>query len=97
MQEQAPALHNVYGITVGGVGVNVGEPVGVGDNVAVRVAYGVRVGRFVGVDVKVGVGVRVGANTRVGVISASSGYSSCMAEYQSRPLVNANSVKRAPA
>ena len=82
------------------MGVDVGVPVGgagVGDSVAVRVAYGVRVGRLVEVGVKVGVGVRVGANTRVGVMSASGGYNSCMAEYQSKPLVNANSVKRAPA
>ena len=79
----------VVGVPVGGTGV--------GDKVAVRVAYGVRVGRFVGVDVNVGVGVRVGASTRVGVINASGGYNSFIAEYQSNPLVNVNSVKRAPA
>ena len=77
------------------VGVNV--KVGVGDKDGVNVIRGVRVGRFVGVIVGVFVGVSVGGNTRVGVTSASAGYNSCMAEYQVRPLVNANSEKRAPA
>ena len=91
-----------YGITVGGVGVKDGRSVsvgtedGVGVDDGVNVMRGVRVGRGVAVDVDVGVGVRVGANTRVGVTSASIGYSSCMAEYQFKPLVNAYSVKRAP-
>lgn len=87
---------------VGGVGVSDGVSVGVGVKVGVRVKLGVlvgrgvRVGRFVGVVDAVCVGVSEGGRTRVGVISASSGYSSRMAEYQVRPLVNANSVKRLP-
>lgn len=72
----------VYGITVGGVCVGVGGAgvvviVGVDDGV--KVMRGVRVGRFVGVSVGVVVGVKVGARTFVGVMSASTGYSSCMA------------------
>ena len=92
-----------YGITVGGVGERVGVPVGVGVNVGVGdkrgvgVLYGVRVGRLVGVSVNVEVGVSVGGKTCVGVTSASDGYNSRIAPYQSKPLVNANSVKRAPA
>lgn len=84
---------------VGGVGVAVGGNgvfVTVGERDGVNVMRGVRVGRGVGVFVAVLVGVRDGASTRVGVTSASTGYSSCMAEYQVIPLVNANSVKRAP-
>ena len=87
---------------VGGVGegrgvvVGSGVPVGVGDKVAVPVGRGVRVGLGVSVAVAVLVGVSDGARTRVGVISASSGYNSRIAEYQSKPLVNANSLKRAP-
>ena len=90
---------------VGGVGVGIrvsvgkGVPVGsvgVGDRVGVPVGRGVRVGCGVSVAVAVRVGVREGGNTRVGVMSASTGYSSRIAEYQSNPLVNANSVKRAP-
>ena len=91
-----------YGMIVGGVGVDVGGNVAVGvdvtvgDKEGVSVIRGVRVGRGVGVSVGVLVGVRLGASTRVGVTKASTGYSSCMALYQVRPLVNANSVKRAP-
>ena len=90
---------------VGGVGegikVFVGEGVfvggaGVGERVAVPVARGVRVGAGVSVGVNVRVGVSEGGRTWVGVMSASIGYSSRMAEYQSKPLVNANSLKRAP-
>lgn len=75
---------------------------GVGVLGGVRVMVGVPVGRgvrvFVGVDVAVGVrvGVSVGGNNRVGVTRTSDGYSCSMAEYQSRPPVNTNSVKRAP-
>jgi hypothetical protein len=100
-----------YGMIVGGVGVGTGVSVGrdvfvgmgefvggagVGDNVAVPVGRGVRVGRNVSVGVNVMVGVREGGSTRVGVMSASSGYNSCIAEYQFKPPVNANSEKRAP-
>ena len=84
---------------VGGVGDSVGVSVGgagVGERVAVPVGRGVRVGLGVSVGVDVRVGVREGGRTRVGVMSASTGYSSRIAEYQSNPLVNANSVKRAP-
>ena len=80
-----------------GVPVAVGVREGVGDTLDVNVGRGVRVGIFVGVDVGVRVGVRLGARTRVGVMSASAGYNSCIALYQFNPLVNANSVKRAPA
>ena len=80
-----------------GVLVGVLELVGVGDSDGVNVIRGVRVGRFVGVRVAVLVGVRDGGKTRVGVMSASTGYNSLMAEYQVKPLVNANSEKRAPA
>ncbi len=89
----------IYGMMVGGVGVDVGGKsvnVMVGVNEGVKVMRGVRVGRGVAVDVAVLVGVRVGASTRVGVTSASAGYSSRMAVYQSEPPVRANSVKRAP-
>lgn len=87
---------------MGGVGESVGVPVGifvlvgVGDSEGVNVMRGVRVGRFVGVRVAVLVGVKDGGRTRVGVIRASTGYSSCIAEYQVRPWVKANSEKRAP-
>ena len=84
---------------VGGVGVSDGVFVGgtgVGERVAVPVGRGVRVGLGVSVGVNVRVGVNEGGRTRVGVMSASIGYSSRIAEYQSNPLVNANSVKRAP-
>ena len=74
---------------VGGGGVEVGG--GVGDIRGVFVGPGVRLG--MGVIEGVNVGGRIG----VAVYSASGGYSSSMAEYQSSPLVNANSVKRAPA
>ena len=77
------------GVFVGGAGVRV--------NVGVPVARGVRVGPLVDVGVEVRVGVREGASTCVDVTNASGGYSSRMAAYQSRPLVNVNSVKRAPA
>ena len=75
----------------------VGGKVGVGDMVGEPVGRGVRVGIFVSVAVGVRVGVRLGARTRVGVMSASGGYNSCIALYQFNPLVNANSLKRAPA
>ena len=88
-----------YGIIVGGVGEGNGVSVGIGDMVAVggRVAVGDTLAVNVGRGVRVGlfVGVRVGV--RVGVMSASGGYNSCIAPYQLKPLVNANSVKRAPA
>ncbi len=93
---------DVYGIIVGGVAVRVGVSVGpgvsvgVGERLAVLVGRGVRVGRGVSVGVKVRVGVSEGGRTRVGVISASTGYSSRMAVYQSNPPVRANSVKRDP-
>jgi hypothetical protein len=92
-------------MTVGGVGDGIGVSVGrgvvvggagVGDKVAVPVGRGVRVGLGVSVGVDVRVGVRDGARTRVGVMSASIGYNSFIAEYQSNPPVNANSLKRAP-
>ena len=88
------------GVSVG-MGVSVGRGgsvggAGVGERVAVPVGRGVRVGLGVSVEVGVLVGVREGGRTRVGVMSASMGYNSRMAEYQSRPPVNANSVKRAP-
>jgi len=98
-------LFSFYGMIVGGVGVGSdvlvgsGVPVGVtgvGERVAVPVGRGVRDGTGVSVAVAVLVGVSDGASTRVGVISASIGYSSFIAEYQSKPLVNANSLKRAP-
>lgn len=82
------------GVLVGS-GVFVGVT-GVGERVAVPVGRGVRVGLGVSVGVDVLVGVSDGARTRVGVMSASSGYNSRIAEYQSKPLVNANSLKRAP-
>jgi hypothetical protein len=78
-----------------GVAVLVGGT-GVGDRVGVAVGRGVRVGPGVDVGVNVRVGVSEGGRTRVGVISASSGYNSRIAEYQSMPPVNANSLKRAP-
>ena len=87
---------------MGGVGESVGVPVGifvlvgVGDSEGVNVMRGVRVGRFVGVRVAVLVGVKDGGRTRVGVIRASTGYSSCIAEYPVRPWVKANSEKRVP-
>ena len=93
------------GMIVGGVGegkgVFVGNGVfvggaGVGERDGVYVIRGVRVGSRVSVGVDVRVGVRDGARTRVGVISASIGYNSRIAEYQSKPSVNANSEKRAP-
>ena len=77
------------GVLVGGAGVRV--------DVAVPVARGVRVGPLVAVGVDVRVGVSEGASTRVEVTNDSGGYNSRMAVYQSRLLVNANSVKRAPA
>jgi hypothetical protein len=90
----------VGGVAVGrGVFVDVGVSVGgagVGDRLAVSVARGLRVGVAVSVGVDVRVGVSEGARTRVGVMSASIGYNSFIAEYQSRPSVNANSLKRAP-
>ena len=89
-------IEDIYGMIVGGVGVGNGVPVGVGERVAVAVERGVRVGLGVPVGVDVLVGVSDGASTRVGVISASSGYNSRIAEYQSRLLVSANSLKRAP-
>ena len=67
---------DIYGMTVGGVGVEVGGngvDVTVGDKDGVNVMRGVRVGRGVGVFVGVLVGVRDGANTRVGVTRASMG------------------------
>jgi hypothetical protein len=70
-----------HGTTVGGVDVGGGVFVGPG----VRLGMGVIEG------------VSVGGRTGVAVYSASGGYSSSMAEYQSSPLINANSVKRAPA
>ena len=88
-----------HGMIVGGVGVSVGGRGGsveVGVKDGVKVILGVRVGTFVEVGVNVGVGVKVGAKTRVGVTSASDGYNSCIAAYHVRPLVRANSVKRAP-
>ena len=78
-----------------GKGVSVGVT-GVGDRLAVSVARGFRVGVAVSVGVDVRVGVSEGARTRVGVMSASIGYNSFIAEYQSKPSVNANSLKRAP-
>ena len=70
----------------------------VGERVAdgVNVGRGVRVGNGVQVGRGVRVGVRVGGKTFVGVTSTSGGYNSSIAEYQSKPLVRANSVKRAP-
>ena len=62
----------------------------------VKVGRGVRVGNGVRVGSGVRVAVAVGGNKRVGVTSTSGGYSSSMAVYQLSPLVNANSVKRAP-
>ena len=84
-----------------GTGVSVGSGVfvggaGVGERVGVPVGRGVRVGLGVSVCVGVLVGVSDGGRTRVGVMSASIGYNSRMAVYQSRPPVNANSLKRAP-
>ena len=85
----------VGGVDVGGGGVNV--EVGNGVPLAVGVGPGVRVGRRVEVGMGVLEGVAVGASTRVGVTSTSGGYNSSMAEYQSRPPVRVNSVKRVPA
>ena len=82
------------GVSVG-AGVSVGGA-GVGERDGVSVARGVCVGSRVSVGVDVRVGVREGGRTRVGVMSASIGYNSRIAEYQSKPLVNANSLKRAP-
>ena len=92
-------------MTVSGVEDGTGELVG-GRGVGVRLSVGVRlgvpVGRGVevggGVDVGLGVrdGVEVGGSTAVAVISASSGYSCSIAEYQSSPSGIANSLKRAP-
>lgn len=90
------------GMIVGGVdeavgvmlGVNVGR--GVGVMLGVNVGRGVRVGPGVSVGIGVREGVAVGGNTAVAVSSASEGYNSSIAEYQSRPPVIANSVKRAP-
>jgi hypothetical protein len=90
------------GIMVGGVEVGSGVDVGRGVLVAVRVLVGrgvlVAVGLGPGVRDGTGVfeGVAVGGNTGVGVRRASAGYSCSIAEYQSRPSINANSVKRAP-
>ena len=91
------------GMTVGGVGVDVGVEVAVAVDVGGRVFVvvgegpGVRVGRLVSVGEGVIVGVNVGGRTCVGVISASAGYNSSIAEYQSIPPVSANSVNRVPA
>lgn len=68
-----------------GVNVAVGEMVGVGLGPLVVVGRGVRVS------------VAVGGRRNVGVTSASGGYNSSMALYQSVPPVKTNSVKRAPA
>ena len=70
---------------------------GVGESVGVPVAYGVLVGAGVLDGIGVFVGVPVGGRTGVAVYSASGGYNSSIAEFQSRPSVFANSVKRAPA
>lgn len=70
-------------VGVGGAGVKVGREVGV------LVGVGETYHR------KVGVGVRVGGITAVGVINDSGGYSSNMAERQSLPPVNTNSLNRA--
>lgn len=78
------------------MGVAEGVKVMVGVEDGVKVMRGVRVGIFVGVSVGVFVGVNVGARTFVGVISASAGYNSRMARYQSKPPVIAKVVKRAP-
>jgi hypothetical protein len=79
-----------------GVFVSVGEAVRVG-------MIGVNVGRGVGVTVgvgdwyqrEVGVNVRVEGIIGEGVTSTSGGYSSSMADIQSRPSVSAYSLKRA--
>ena len=83
------------GVRVGN-GVSEGVNVIVGVYTGVGVLRGVRVGRMVGVKVGVLVGVRLGAKTRVGVVSAATGYNSCMAWYQVKPPVAAKVVKRAP-
>ncbi len=82
------------GVFVGGAGVGVNE----GGSVAVRVGEGPGVREGTGVSEGIGVldGVAVGGRTGVAVKRASAGYSCNMAEYQSRPSVRANSVKRAP-
>ena len=85
---------------VGGVGDGNGVFVGgrgVGDREAVSVGRGVRDGPGVLEGIGVLEGVAVGGKSGVGVRSASAGYSSSMAEYQSSPPVMANSVKRPPA
>ena len=81
---------------VGGVDEGVRVIVGVRVAEGVKVGRGVRVGNGVHVGRGVRVGVSVGGNTFVGVTRISVGYSSSIAEYQSRPPVSANSVKRAP-
>ena len=63
---------------------------------AVNVARGVQVGYGVVVGRGVRVGVIVGASTAVGVISASGGYNSNIALYQSKSPAETNSLKRAP-
>jgi hypothetical protein len=73
-------------VTVGGTGVSVLVAVGV----VQRHHQGVQVGRGVIV------GVRVGVRNTVGVTIAEAGYSSSIAVSQSRPLVMANSLNRAP-
>ena len=88
------------GVSVGG-GVFVGSGVfvggaGVGDRLGVSVGRGLRVGVGLSVGVEVRVGVSEGGRTRVGLISASGGYNCFIAVYQSKPSVNANSLKRAP-
>ena len=82
------------GVLVGGRGVGVSDAAKV--NEAVSVGRGVREGPEVSLGTGVIEGVEVGGSTAVAVSRASSGYSSSMAERQSIPLFNTNSVKRAP-
>ena len=86
----------VDGVGLVGVELWLGRGVGdgLGDADKVEVGVFVSVGEAVRVGM-IGVNVRVGGIIGEGVTSTSGGYSSSMADIQSRPSVSAYSLKRA--